>query len=102
MQCQAFRDIVDLVTRFPGLRLLFLLGTHLDIPTLKDTISTLWDRSTGSPNEEWTFWKTLAETCLTEITISTILDEKSVSDLCDCQEGGLSVIEQLLLEHDSS
>ncbi|KAJ7501459.1 hypothetical protein B0H11DRAFT_721547 [Mycena galericulata] len=102
MQCQAFRDIVDLVTLFPGLRILFLPATPSDIATLRDTISTLWDRSPGTPNAEWTFWKTLASTCLTETTISAILDERSVSDLCDCQEGGLSVIEQLLLEHDSS
>ncbi|KAJ7833767.1 hypothetical protein B0H14DRAFT_3710244 [Mycena olivaceomarginata] len=65
-QCQAFKEIVDLVTLFPGLR-------------------------------EWMFWEKLAKTCLSDTTISAILERRSVSDSTTCSEEGLSVIESLLV-----
>ncbi|KAJ7327429.1 hypothetical protein DFH08DRAFT_1026306 [Mycena albidolilacea] len=61
-QCQAFKEIVDLVTLLPGLRVLFLQTKVLDNVTSLDTISALWDRSTGPPDKEWIFWQTLAVT----------------------------------------
>jgi hypothetical protein len=46
-QYQAFEDVVDLVTLFPGLRIHFLGAKCMDNVTSTDAISALWDRSTG-------------------------------------------------------
>ncbi|KAF8182804.1 hypothetical protein K438DRAFT_1767237 [Mycena galopus ATCC 62051] len=54
-QCQAFKEIVDLVAIFPGLRVLFLHTKPLANTSALDAISALWDRSTGAPDKEWTF-----------------------------------------------
>ncbi|KAJ6447472.1 hypothetical protein C8R45DRAFT_1224883 [Mycena sanguinolenta] len=102
VQCQAFKDIVHLVTSFPGLRLVFLRTKFLDAATSLDTISELWDHSSGGSDEDWEFWKKLAATCLTESTISTMVEESRVSDLSNCQQEGLSVVEQLMVQHDCS
>ncbi|KAJ7840700.1 hypothetical protein B0H14DRAFT_2587289 [Mycena olivaceomarginata] len=50
-QCQAFKEAVDLATLFPGLRVLFLQTKVLDNATSLDTISSLWDQSTGPPDK---------------------------------------------------
>ncbi|KAF8182758.1 hypothetical protein K438DRAFT_1724776 [Mycena galopus ATCC 62051] len=99
-QCQAFKEIVDLVTIFPGLRILFLQTKLLENATSFDAVSDLWDRSTGAPDKEWTFWQTLAATCLADTTIPAILEKISVADLGTCYAEDLGVIEHLLIEHD--
>jgi hypothetical protein len=67
-----------------------------------ESILALWDRFTGSPEEEWTFWQTLAAICLSDTPISAILEESSIPRLTNPEEGGLSVIERLLVEHNCS
>jgi hypothetical protein len=67
-----------------------------------DTILALWDRPTGPPDEEWKYWQTFADICLSDTSISAILEESSVRQLTSCGEGGLSVIERLLVEHECS
>ncbi|KAJ6600233.1 hypothetical protein B0H10DRAFT_1958809 [Mycena sp. CBHHK59/15] len=57
MQHQAFKEIVDLVTLFPGLRLVFLRTRFLGSEISTDTISTLWERPTGSPTKNGHFGK---------------------------------------------
>ncbi|KAJ7858466.1 hypothetical protein B0H14DRAFT_3135449 [Mycena olivaceomarginata] len=99
-QCQAFKEIVDLVTLLPGLRVLCLQTKVLDNVTSLDTISALWDRSTGPPDKEWTFWQALAATGLADTAISAITEQSLLPDLVACSNEGLSVIEQLLVEHD--
>ncbi|KAF8149789.1 hypothetical protein K438DRAFT_2027313, partial [Mycena galopus ATCC 62051] len=99
-QCQAFKEIVDLVTMFPGLRVLLLHTKPLENETSLDAISALWDRSTGEPDKELIFWQTLAATCLADTTISAVLQESSVADWGICHKDGLGVIERLLIEHD--
>jgi hypothetical protein len=74
----------------------------MESTTSTDTISALWDRPTAAPDEEWTFWKTFAVTCLLNRTISTILETSSISKLTSCEEGRLSVIEKLLVEYQCS
>ncbi|KAJ7162311.1 hypothetical protein C8R46DRAFT_1104205 [Mycena filopes] len=68
------------------------------------TISELWEAppSLAPPSEEWLFWQALAVACLSETTISTLIDDTPVTELTQCLEDGLSVIEQLLVEWDSS
>ncbi|KAJ7824284.1 hypothetical protein B0H14DRAFT_3145728 [Mycena olivaceomarginata] len=99
-QCQAFQEIIDLATLLPGLRVLFLQTKVLDNVTSLDTISTLWDRSTSPPDKEWTFWQKLAATCLADTVISAMTEVSSLPDLVACHNEGLSIIEQLLVEHD--
>ncbi|KAF7344971.1 hypothetical protein MVEN_01659800 [Mycena venus] len=102
VQLQAFKHILELVALFPGLRRLFLHTKCLANAMSIDSFSALWERLTGSPDQEWTFWKTLAVTCLTDTTITALVEGSTISDLCNCRENELSVIEQLLIEHESS
>ncbi|KAJ6536285.1 hypothetical protein B0H19DRAFT_1240943 [Mycena capillaripes] len=99
-QCRAFREIVGLVTLFPGLRLLVLGSKCLRSATSTDKISSLWERSGSSPNEEWKFWQNFTATCLADTTISAILENSSIPELTNCGDEGLSVIERLLIEID--
>ncbi|KAF8182808.1 hypothetical protein K438DRAFT_1839912, partial [Mycena galopus ATCC 62051] len=99
-QCQAFKEIIDLVTLFPGLRVLFLHTKPLENARSFDAISLLWNGSIGGPNKEWTFWQTLAATSLTDTAISAILETSSVAEFGKCHEEGLGVIERLLIGHD--
>ncbi|KAF7344969.1 High osmolarity signaling protein SHO1 [Mycena venus] len=73
VQRQAFKNILELMTLFPGLRRLFLHTKCLANATSIDNFSVLWERPAGSPDQEWTFWQTLAATCLTDTTISALL-----------------------------
>ncbi|KAJ7673492.1 hypothetical protein B0H14DRAFT_2656902 [Mycena olivaceomarginata] len=75
-QCQAFKEVVDLVTLLPGLRVLFLQTKILYSATSLDTISALWDRFTDPPDKEWTFWQALAATCLADTVISAMTQRR--------------------------
>ncbi|KAF7345943.1 Kinase-like protein [Mycena venus] len=101
-QCQAFKEILDLVTLFPGLRVFFLFAKYSDSTKSPDSISEVWNRLAGLPDEEWTFWKILAATSLCETAVSTLLEESAVSYWTTCDEAGLSMIEQILLDHNFS
>jgi hypothetical protein len=101
-QCQAFKDIVELVTLFPGLRALCLHTKYVEGSTSTEAISPLWNRSNGPPRDEWSFWQMLAATCLANTTISTILEDTTIPLLTSCDAGGLSVIERMLVEYDCS
>ncbi|KAJ7350948.1 hypothetical protein DFH08DRAFT_935628 [Mycena albidolilacea] len=90
----------SLVTLLPGLRVLFLQTKVLDNLTSLDTISALWDRYTSPPDKEWRFWQTLAATGLADTAILAITEQSLLPDLVVCSNEGLSVIEQLLVEHD--
>jgi hypothetical protein len=93
---------LEIVTLFPGLRALFLHAKYIEGATSTEAISALWNRANGAPDNKWTFWQMLAATCLTDATISTILEDGTVPLLTTCDAGGLSVIERLLVEHDCS
>jgi hypothetical protein len=64
-----------------------------------DTISAIWDRLPGAPDEEWAFWQSLAATCLSDTTISAIMEGSSIEQLTNYEEGKLSVIEVLFIEY---
>ncbi|KAF8218326.1 hypothetical protein K438DRAFT_1796675 [Mycena galopus ATCC 62051] len=95
-QCQAFGEIVNLVTLFAELRGTLLRAKFLDGATSVDTISPLWDRP-GATGPEWEFWKTLAATCLSESNISAMVEVRRTPELTKCGRDGLSVIECLLI-----
>jgi hypothetical protein len=66
--------------------------------TSADNISALWERSAGSPDEEWTYWQTFAAICLSDAKIAAILEKSSIPELTSSDDVKLSVIERLLLE----
>ncbi|KAF7363095.1 hypothetical protein MVEN_00661900 [Mycena venus] len=101
-QTQAFKDIVDLVTLFPGLRFVLLHTKCFDEGTSADVISELWACSTGLPDDDWKFRQALAVTALVGGPISAIVEGSSISGLAVCEEGKLSVTEQLLVQHECS
>ncbi|KAF7347124.1 Serine/threonine protein kinase [Mycena venus] len=100
-QHQAFKEIVDLVTLFPGLRVYFLRAHCLDGMASMDDISALWSHPNGAPDDKWAFWRNFAAACLADTSVSAILETSSVPDLTKCQMNeGLSVIELLIIPHD--
>jgi hypothetical protein len=101
-QCQAFKDLVEIVTLFPGLRALCLDAKYMEGSTTTEAISVLWNCAHGPPDDKWTFWQMLVAICLAGITISAILEDSTVPQLTSCDAGGLSVIERLVVEHDCS
>jgi hypothetical protein len=101
-RCRAFKDIVEIITLFPGLRALLLHAKYIEGATSTQDISSLWSRANGPPDDEWTFWKMLAATCLADTTISTNMETSTVAQLTSCDTGGLGVLERLLVEYDCS
>ncbi|KAF7355827.1 hypothetical protein MVEN_00910900 [Mycena venus] len=101
-QCQAFKSIVELVTLFPGLRVHFLCDKCMNRALSRDTISAIWDRPSGPPDDTWAFWQSLAATCLSDTTISAIVEGSSIEQLTSYEEGGLSVTELLFIEYNCS
>ncbi|KAJ7603828.1 hypothetical protein FB45DRAFT_78492 [Roridomyces roridus] len=103
-QIQAFRAIVDLSTSFPGLRSVFLASRSInDVSRTQQDISALWDRNDECPtDDEWTFWRAFAATCLSDKAIAPILEGHAIARLTSCvmDDGGLSVIERLIIAHD--
>ncbi|KAF7338986.1 WD40 repeat-like protein [Mycena venus] len=70
--------------------------------TSAESVSALWVHFNEPQDKEWTFWQTLAASCLSETTISVLLEESSVAYWSSCRDGQFSVIEQLLVECDCS
>ncbi|KAJ7647989.1 hypothetical protein FB45DRAFT_211941 [Roridomyces roridus] len=102
-QIQAFKAVVDLATLFPDLRLLFLRSTCMrEVLGSKDDISDFWKRPNDDPTEDWTFWCNLAATSLADTSLPEIMDSVPIPQLANClmDDGGLSVIERLLVAHD--
>ncbi|KAJ6540654.1 hypothetical protein B0H19DRAFT_1313389 [Mycena capillaripes] len=90
-QCQAFKEIVDLVTFFPRLRVHFVFTKYLDDVTSMDDISALWNRPTGFPDNDWTFRQIIAATCLADNTSSAMIERSSIADLTNCQQSSMIV-----------
>jgi hypothetical protein len=66
----------------------------------KEVIAELWQRLHGlsEEDEESSFWRTFAATCLSDTSISAILEESPIEKLAICETNrGLSVIERLLI-----
>ncbi|KAJ7208850.1 hypothetical protein GGX14DRAFT_110278 [Mycena pura] len=101
---QAFKTIVDLATRFPGLRLLFLRSVFMaGVTVCEADFVLLWDRPNPPAGGEWSFWRTLAAICLSDTEISKILEHSMEAEVADYGvEGWLSDIERLLIAHQRS
>lgn len=101
---RAFKNVVHLCTRFPGLRKIFLGSNSMRGATSVASIYELWDPPPGRtpPDEEGSFWQGVAAACLSETTTSGLIEATPVAELAHCQEEALSVIERLLVEWDCS
>ncbi|KAJ7499915.1 hypothetical protein FB451DRAFT_47485 [Mycena latifolia] len=102
-QIDAFRSLITLTTKYPGLRHLFVECRYVrGIEITEDTISALWDRSRDSCGQDWDFLRKFAAACIADVDISGILEEDpKTSTWIDGRRGGLSVVERLLVAADS-
>ncbi|KAF7328488.1 hypothetical protein MVEN_02535700 [Mycena venus] len=100
-QCQAFKDVVHLVTLFPGLRVIFLCDKFLGGKTSADAISGLYNRDFVAVNAEWEFWRTLTTTCLSYSDIAVMVEGRRICELTVCDEG-LGLVERLLIGRNSA
>lgn len=105
-QLKAFKSIVHLITRFPGLRPLFLRSQPLqaDEPS-KESAIQLWGdgRDTSNYPSEWNFFLEFAASCLSdEAKVGDILEGSNADDLghIPVDTGEYSVIERLLVASD--
>ncbi|KAJ6605397.1 hypothetical protein DFH09DRAFT_1353851 [Mycena vulgaris] len=102
-QLQAFRAVVSITTRYPGLRRLLIGSKHIQlIEPSERAILSLWDRPDGS-GPQWIFYRNFASACIADGDISAIIQDFPTSNLVvgDSPEEGLSVIERLLVAADS-
>ncbi|KAF7367656.1 hypothetical protein MSAN_00829300 [Mycena sanguinolenta] len=110
MQCQAFQRLVQLTTQFPGLRLMLLLSEHIQphkSTNLQDRISKLWDRDRSHPilppddESEWRFWRSFAEICLSESSISLVIERCPITQFAQCKGPPNCVIGELSICYSS-
>ncbi|KAJ7113900.1 hypothetical protein C8R44DRAFT_229320 [Mycena epipterygia] len=102
-QLQAFKSLVALITRYPGVRRIFLgceslrnAGKH------ESDIAVLWDRPDDIGGEQWHFHRNFAAACLADLHISSMIEDippQSLGCVLD-QCAGLSLIERLLVASD--
>ncbi|KAJ7124425.1 hypothetical protein C8R44DRAFT_783467 [Mycena epipterygia] len=101
-QTDAFKSIINLTTRYPCLRSLFLKCRYVrHIQISEHNLASLWDRVPASHGQEWGFFRNFAAACIADIDISGILVESRQSPTCiDGFREGLSVVERLLVAAD--
>ncbi|KAJ7135692.1 hypothetical protein C8R44DRAFT_952180 [Mycena epipterygia] len=105
-QLHAWKGIVMLTTRYPGLRRIFLNCKHIrGVGTSRDSIFSLWDRSRDRPDRDPhdLDFQSFAAACVADEDISGILEKSSCPSWCldETNDQPLSVIERLLVASDS-
>jgi hypothetical protein len=74
------------------------------VQTSEERISALWDRTDPPSNiADWSFWRHFAAACLSDRDTANMMEQVSIQELiCNSPEnGGLSVVERLLVGYDS-
>ncbi|KAJ7104902.1 hypothetical protein C8R44DRAFT_987793 [Mycena epipterygia] len=97
-QLEAFKSLVALTTRYPGLRRIFLKNTGAQA----DDVAVLWDRPGYVCGLHWQFHRDFAAACMTDLDISSMVEDipiQSLGSILD-QCAGLSIIERLLVASD--
>ncbi|KAJ7608339.1 hypothetical protein FB45DRAFT_386126 [Roridomyces roridus] len=93
--------MVDLSTRYPGLRCLFLdfLEKKKTSPLNSETDIAGLRCGDGPPDRLFDFWRTFAAACLADRDISSLVEGSSPQKVCSVDSAlpGLSVIETLLV-----
>ncbi|KAJ6476865.1 hypothetical protein C8R45DRAFT_1157953 [Mycena sanguinolenta] len=99
-QIQAFQYIVTTITRYHGMRALFLKSKHLRrVGNTEAAIAAVWARADDEQPWDWDHHCKLAAASLFETDISAILGNISPGSLgcVDTESNCLSVIERLLI-----
>ncbi|KAJ7459356.1 G-protein alpha subunit-domain-containing protein [Mycena latifolia] len=102
-QLEAFKSLVTLTTRYPGLRRIFLSSEDISNAGAEETeIAGLWERTDESGGAQWHFFCRFAAACLADRDLSSLVEDippQSFSSVA-AEESGLSIIEQLLVSSD--
>ena len=98
-QVDAFANIFRLVTRYPGLRQLFI--RFKNTPNSPDyeapeTIEILWTRDEEDIDRNWDFRMKLAAFCVSNNELATLLESVRPSELGRVTESDLGFVEKLL------
>ncbi|KAJ6568260.1 hypothetical protein DFH09DRAFT_432837 [Mycena vulgaris] len=99
-QVQAFKNILTIVTRYPGTQALFLKSKHLGHGrNTEAAVSALWTRADDTHTRDWDFYCGLAAVCLSDTDISSILGNLPPRFLgcTSAESGALGVLERLLI-----
>ncbi|KAJ7138241.1 hypothetical protein C8R44DRAFT_976045 [Mycena epipterygia] len=99
-QMIAFKTIVALATRFPGVRSFFRSASYLrSRAPSEENILTMWDRPDEPPEPEWDFYRHFAAACLSDEDIAPMVEACPLHILSapETGRGGLSIIERLLV-----
>jgi hypothetical protein len=97
-QITAFRNIIKLTTRYPGLRRLFLRSNVFrQTAQSQDAISKLWTRSGDNVPPGWDFYLQFAAFCVANNEVTTSIEENRPSQLGYIYALGLSSVEKLVL-----
>ncbi|KAJ7273163.1 caspase domain-containing protein [Mycena rebaudengoi] len=99
-QLQAFKSIITLTTRYPGIRCLFLGSKHIQrVGVSEETILKLWNRGRESCGQEWDFMFHFAAACLADQDISAMVEDSQARAVASI-ENDLSMAERLLVASD--
>jgi hypothetical protein len=97
-QAQAFKSIMMLTTRYPGLRRLF--NRHLLERGVEDSpmaIASLWMRPGDEVSLEWQFLLKFTAFCISKSEVSDLLEEVQPSELGSLRQRRLGIVERLLV-----
>ncbi|KAJ7135699.1 hypothetical protein C8R44DRAFT_388115 [Mycena epipterygia] len=105
-QLQAWKGIVMLTTRYPGLRHIFLKCKHVRmVGPSRDSIIALWNHSGDRPdrNAHELDFQSSAATCVADEDIAGILEQRLCPLWCldETNDQTINVIERLLVASDS-
>ncbi|KAJ7118146.1 hypothetical protein C8R44DRAFT_738098 [Mycena epipterygia] len=102
-QLEAFKCLVALTTRYPGLRCIFLDRESFQIAgNHESNIALLWDRPDGICGDQWHFHRNFAAACTADMDISSMVEDSLIQSLGSVLEQctGLSILERILVASD--
>lgn len=95
-QTNAFRALINLITGYPPIRLIFLRHEMFNCASdLHDSAMALWNRRTEVSEGNWEQFRELAAACLCG-NVANILDTAPIEELAKVSPERLNVIDQLL------
>lgn len=98
-QVDAFANIFKLVTRYPGIRRLFIRFKSMSNSALDDetpeATEKLWEREENF-DRNWEFRMRLAAFCISRNELATLLESVRPSELGRGAESGMCFVEKLL------
>jgi hypothetical protein len=82
-QLIAFKVLVAVITRYPGLRR--QLQTHRDLKKTSEndpSLNSLWNRPDQFCGDEWNFYRAFAVFCISETALTRLMESEKPSMLC--------------------